>query len=94
MMMSRQRAELIGLWAVAWLAQEDELFQVFMGSTGANEADIRASVQNVEFQAAVLDFLLMDDAWITAFCQAHELEADTALMARAALPGGQQMHWT
>ena len=47
-----------------------------------------------EVLAAVLDFLMMDDAWITAFCDGLGLPYDRVAMARAALPGGQPHHWT
>jgi hypothetical protein len=37
---------------------------------------------------------MMDDAWITSFCDAEGLAYDQPMMARMALPGGEQMHWT
>jgi len=36
----------------------------------------------------------MDDAWVMAFCDTVNLAYDQPLMARYALPGAQQMHWT
>jgi hypothetical protein len=36
----------------------------------------------------VLDFLLMDDAWVVAFCDAAGLPYEAPMRARAALPGG------
>lgn len=94
MTLTRDRAETVGLQAVAWLAANDELLPVFMGATGASEADFRTGLGDPAFQGAVLDFLLMEDAWVQAFCAAHDLRPDTALRARAALPGGEQVHWT
>ena len=47
-----------------------------------------------EFLGAVLDFLMMDDAWVVGFCDAQGLKYETPMMARAALPGGAQMSWT
>jgi hypothetical protein len=41
-----------------------------------------------------MDFLLMDDVWIKQFCDAQSLPYDRLMMARAALPGGGQVHWT
>ncbi|MBO9468306.1 hypothetical protein TRP8649_03508 [Pelagimonas phthalicica] len=94
MTLSLDAAETIGLHAVAWLAANDELFPVFMGSSGASEADVRANLQDPEFQASVLDFLLMDDAWVIGFCDAQNIPYESVMQARAVLPGGGQVHWT
>ncbi len=94
MVLARDRAEMIGLQAVAWLAANDELLPVFQGSTGASEEDFRQGLSDPDFQGSVLDFLLMDDAWIMAFCDAQSLAYDLPYQARAMLPGGEQVHWT
>ncbi|MCC1492177.1 DUF3572 domain-containing protein [Cognatishimia sp. F0-27] len=93
-MLSQESAETIGLQAVAWLASNDELLPVFMGATGASEDDFRANLQDPVFQGSVLDFLLMDDKWIVAFCDETGLAPDQPMAARALLPGGGQVHWT
>ena len=74
MVLSRDSAELIGLQAVAWLASNDELRPVFLGATGASESDFRAGLEDPEFQGAVLDFILMDDAWVAGFCEGLGLD--------------------
>lgn len=94
MALSRQSAEMVGLTAVAWLAANDELLPVFMGATGASEADFRSGLEDPDFQGSVLDFLMMDDAWVVSFCDANGLSYDQPMMARATLPGGGQVHWT
>lgn len=94
MVMSRESAETAGLQAVAWLAGNEELLPVFLGATGASEADFRAGLEDPAFQGSVLDFILMDDAWITGFCDAAGLAYDVPMQARAALPGGEAVHWT
>jgi hypothetical protein len=92
--MLRESAEVIGLKALGWLAANEELLPVFLGSTGASEADVRAGISDPDFLGALLDFIMMDDAWITSFCDAEGLSYDQPMMARMALPGGEQMHWT
>jgi len=67
---------------------------VFMGATGVSEADLRAGAQDPAFLGSVLDFVLMDDAWVMAVCEAHGLSPETAMRARMALPGGEQVNWT
>lgn len=94
MTLSREVAETVGLQAVAWLAANDQLLPVFLGATGASEADFREGLEDPSFQGAVLDFLLMDDAWVTAFCAEQDLEPHVPMQARAHLPGGETVHWT
>ena len=94
MNVTRETAETVGLQAVAWLAGNDELLPVFLGATGASEGDFRVGLEDPAFQGSVLDFLLMDDAWIMAFCAAQDLPPEAPMQARAALPGGESVHWT
>jgi hypothetical protein len=92
--MQRDAAETVGLRALAWLAGNDELLPVFLGSTGASLDDLRAGAGDAAFLGSVLDFVMMDDAWVVAFCDAAGLPYEAPMRARAALPGGGQVHWT
>jgi hypothetical protein len=94
MNMTQESAETIGLGVLGWLAADDDLLPVFLGATGASEADLRVRAADPEFLGAVLDFLTMDDAWVTAFCDAQGLAYDAPMRARAALPGGAEVNWT
>ncbi len=94
MTLSEDGAQQVALTAIAWLAGNEDLLPVFMGSTGADEAAFRSGLDNPDFQASVLDFILMDDAWVVAFCDNEGIAYDRLMQARAALPGGQQVHWT
>ena len=91
---SADQAEVLGIKALGWLAANEELLPVFMGASGASLSDLRDRAQDPDFLGAVLDFLLMDDAWVMAFCESATLPYEKLAEARAALPGGQQMHWT
>lgn len=91
---ARDPADVVALKAVAWLASNEALLPVFLGSTGASEADMRTGLEDPDFQGSVLDFLLMDDAWIAAFCDAQGYDYDLPHRARMQLPGGAQVHWT
>ncbi len=93
-MHQRESAETIALQAVGWLIGQDDLRPVFLGASGLSEQDLRARLGEPDLLASVLDFLLMDDAWVMAFCDAHSLAYDRLMQARAALPGGAQVHWT
>jgi len=94
MVLSKDGAEQVALQAIAWLAGNDDLLPVFMGSTGVDEDAFRNGVADPEFQASVLDFIMMDDAWVIAFCDVAAIPYDRLMQARAALPGGAQVHWT
>ncbi len=90
----RESAETLALRALGWLIGEDDLLPVFLGATGAGESDLRDRAADPEFLGSVLDFLLMDDAWVVRFCDAAGVGYDAPMRARAALPGGAQVHWT
>lgn len=92
--MTPDRAQTIALQALGWLAGNDELAPVFLGSTGGSVEDMRARATDPDFQASVLEFLTMDDAWVVAFCDAAGLAYDQPLRARYALPGAENVHWT
>lgn len=89
-----ERAEYVALSALGWIAAQEDLLPVFMGATGAGMDDLRQRATEPEFLASVLDFLLMDDAWIVGFCDAAGLACDEPATARQSLPGGAQVNWT
>lgn len=92
--LARDSAEVLAIEALGWLAATEDLLAVFLGSTGAGVGDVRNRAQDPEFLASVLDFILMDDAWIKEFCNANDYAMDYPLRARAALPGGAAVNWT
>ncbi|MEM8536636.1 MAG: DUF3572 domain-containing protein [Pseudomonadota bacterium] len=92
--MNPERAELIALQALGWLAGNDALCPVFLGASGGSVDDMRSRASDPAFQAAVLDFITMDDAWVVAFCDAVDLRYEDPLAARHALPGAEHVHWT
>lgn len=92
--MKRERAEEIGLLALAHIAGSEDLARVFFGATGASPDDLRARAGDPGFLASVLEFLTMDDAWIVAFCDASGLGYTQPMAARIVLAGGPEMSWT
>ncbi|SHG86368.1 Protein of unknown function [Cognatiyoonia sediminum] len=92
--MSPEIAETIALQALAWLVGNDEVLPVFLGSTGTSEVELRQRATDHEFQASVLEFITMDDAWVKDFCDTINLAYEDPLRARYALPGAEQVHWT
>ena len=94
MAMSQESAEIIGIQALTWMVSNEELLPVFLGATGASEADMRTGVGDAAFLGALLEFIMMDDAWVRDFCDTVQLPYEQPMFARMALPGGDQVHWT
>jgi hypothetical protein len=92
--MTPETAQIIALQALGWLAGNEDLCPVFLGASGGSVDDLRSQATNPAFQAAVLDFLTMDDEWVIAFCDSHDLKYDQPMMARHVLPGAEAVHWT
>lgn len=89
-----ESAETLALQALAWLAGDDDLMATFLGSTGASKDELRAQAKEPAFLGAVLDFIMMDDTWVVAFSDSVSVPYERLMMARSALPGGEQVHWT
>ena len=92
--MSPEQAEIIALQALGWLAGNDDLCPMFLGASGGTSDELRSRATDPAFQASVLEFITMDDAWVIAFCDAVRLGYDQPLRARYALPGAEQINWT
>lgn len=90
----QEQAETVAIQALGWMAGNDEVLGQFMSASGASIDDLRAGAGDPAFLGALLDFLMLEDAWVIAFCDAARLPYDAPMRARAALPGGAQMHWT
>ena len=92
--MTSDDAEIYALKAANWLLSNQELLDLFMGSTGVSENTIKSDIQNTVFLVAVLDFLLLDDKWVEEACDAMKLQPELMQIARLFLPGGDQVNWT
>ena len=90
----QEKAETVAIKALGWMAGNDEVLGQFMGASGASVDDLRDAAHDPAFLGALLDFLMLEDAWVIAFCDAAGMPYDAPMRARAALPGGAQMHWT
>lgn len=90
----RSAAETVALQILTWLAQTDDMLAVFMRSSGLDVADLGRLLDDPEFLAAVLDFVLMDETWVLSSASAAGLAPEALLQARRALPGGDLPEWT
>ena len=93
-MMTKDAAEAVALEALAWLVGNDDLLPVFLGSTGASLDSLSQGARDPLFLGAVLDFLMLDDAWLLDFADHGGHKPELLMQARASLPGGELPHWT
>lgn len=93
-MREQEGAETVALQVLGWLLADAGRAGAFLAATGAAPGDLRSAAADPVFLGAVLDFLLTDEAQVMAFCTDCGLGFDRPLAARAALPGGAQVHWT
>lgn len=92
--MNADKAQIIALQALGWLVGNEELCPVFLGASGGSPDDLRDRATEPAFQAAVLDFITMDDSWVMMFCDSVNLAYDQPMRARQCLPGAEQINWT
>lgn len=92
--MKQEIAETRAVGILAWLAGQEDLFPVFLGATGATQADLRAHVAEPDFLASVVDFVMMDDAWVIGCATELGWPPEDIMAIRAALPGGNLPSWT
>lgn len=90
----RETAETLALRALAWMLAEPGRAGAFLAATGAAPGDLARGAADPVFLGAVLDVLLADEAFVIAFCEDCGLDPGQPLAARAALPGGDTVHWT
>ena len=92
--MKQTQAEVVGLQALGWLIANDDLRDVFLGASGASVDDLRSRAADPDFLASVLAFILMDDGFVTAFCDENGHDYHTPMQALQSLPGQALPNWT
>lgn len=80
-------AEILAIKAIDWIAADNELFEIFLGSSGADLNDVKAGAKDNIFLGSVLDFILMDDDWVKAFCESKSFEFNEPYLARQFFTG-------
>lgn len=81
----RQVAEIVAVQALSFIAADPERLGQFLAETGIGPETLRSAAADPQFLAGVLDFLLRDDATVTAFAAASEHHPTTIAAARQAL---------
>lgn len=90
----QESAQTLGLQALGWLAEDEGRLGAFMASGGLDPDSLRAQAADPMLHAAVLDFLLADEAMLLQFCAEAGVNPGYPMQARAELPGGDVPFWT
>ena len=83
--MTPERAEILALEALGWLAGQPEAMQGFLNLSGIDVAGLRDGAGTSEVGAAVLDFLLGDEPAMLRFCEDMQIDPRQMQAARNAL---------
>ena len=82
---ARQVAEIVAVQALSFVAGDPERLGLFLAESGIGPETLRSAAADPHFLASVLDFVLRDDATVTAFAAASELDPATIAAARQVL---------
>lgn len=72
--MTPEKAEILALEALGWLAGEDDGLPRFLTQSGMDTHALRAGAGSREMAAAVLEFLLGNEELLLRFCESAKLE--------------------
>ena len=81
----REAAEIVAIQALNFIAGDPERLGLFLAETGIGPQNLRAAASDPQFLTSVLDFVLRDDATVTAFAKASELHPTNVAAAREVL---------
>ena len=86
--LTREEAEATAISALGFVAGDPELLPRFLAITGIEAHAIRRAAAEPGFMAGVLDFVLAHEPTLMAFCDATGTAPAHLLVARRALPSG------
>jgi Protein of unknown function (DUF3572) len=90
----QELAETEALTMLTWLAGQEDVFGAFLAATGASVGEIAVKASQADFLAAVVDFLMTDDAYVIGWANDTGRRPETVMQIRAGLPGGDAWNWT
>lgn len=85
--MTYSEAEEIAIRLLSYMATEPEHLSRFLALTGTGPDELRARAGSAEFQTAMLDHLLSDEALLLAFCGNENIDPGLIAPARFTLSG-------
>jgi hypothetical protein len=75
--LSPERAEILALEALAWLAADDGGIARFLAASGVDTAGLREAAGSAGLAVAILNFLLLHEDLLLAFCESSGISATT-----------------
>jgi len=86
----REVAEIVAIQALGFLAGDSARLGAFLAETGIGPETLRGAASDPQFLVSVLDFILGDEATVTAFAEASKLHPTNIAAARQVLG---DPHW-
>ncbi len=91
--MNKDQAEAIALDALGYIIQDAALRGRFLDLTGVDPSDLRGRLSDSSFLAAIIEFLLGDEACLLEFCSATEIDPQLPARAHTVLVGHTAAQW-
>ena len=91
---SAEAAQVMALQMVEFLSGEDGLLEAFLATSGVAPGDLGRRLGEPETLAAVMDFVLQEDARVIGFARQAGVDPLVIPGLRALLPGRDLPHWT
>lgn len=82
---STEEAEALAIKALGYLSSDIELMGRFLAITGLDPSDLHQVAGEPAFLAAILDFMLADDALVLAFASNNAINPETLVAAKTRL---------
>lgn len=92
-MMDNETAQTLALQSMAFILQEDTLRDRFLALSGLGGDDIKARVEDQEFLASILEFLISFEPDLIACADALEEKPESLVTAWRSLGGGKGQEW-
>jgi hypothetical protein len=83
--MTPEKAEILALEALAWLAGRHDDITRFLVVSGLETADLRRAAGERDFLVSLLDFLLANEVLLLDFCRDASMPPQTIHKARFAM---------
>jgi len=77
-----ERAEILALEALAWLAGQPDVIARFLAASGLDADDLRRAASDRGLLGAILDFLLENEPLLLDFCKDTSTSAKVVHLAR------------
>ena len=85
--MTPERADILALEGLGWLAAQDNALERFLNQSGIDAASLRDAAGSREMSVAVLDFLLGNEELLLQFCDSADIAPKQIHLARHVLGG-------